>query len=217
MRCARNFVERTLVATGNHIDVTMGVAPMRLEAYLQSSNPIILDGAMGTELEERGITDRCESCLTSPDAVIEIHRDYVRAGSNAILTNTLTMNRVFIESHNLDIDVAKVNKAGAALAKMAMQENGYVLGNLSSTGQMLEPYGTCSEQSLIDAFREQAGYLGEGGVDGFIVETIFDLREAVCALKACIVMSSGRWGSAKVIAAWGNAEVALTLPIGMMR
>ena len=168
----------------------MGIAPMRFEEHLQSSNLILLDGAMGTELDKRGIIGRCESNLTNPDAVIEVHKDYIKSGSNAILTNTLTMNRVFIESHKLDIDVAEVNRAGAVLANRAMQGNGHVLGNLSSTSQMLEPYGTYSEQSIIDSFKEQASYLEEGEVDGFIIETMFDLREAVCALKACKVISS---------------------------
>ncbi len=168
----------------------MGDAPVKFEDFLQSSNVIILDGAIGTELDKRELAGRCESNLINPDIVVNIHRDYVKAGSNVIITNTLTMNRIYIESHKIDIDVAKVNKAGVELAKKAMRENGYVLGNLGSTGQMLEPYGTYSEASVIDNFKEQANYLGEGGVDGFIIETMFDLREAVCALQACKAVSS---------------------------
>ena len=60
-----------------------------------------------------------------------------------------------------------------------------MLGNLSSTGQLLEPYGSYKESQFCDAFTEQAGILAESGVDGFIIETIFDLREALCALLAC--------------------------------
>src|SRR4030042_166213 len=50
---------------------------------------------------------------------------------------------------------------------------------------MLEPYGTYHEQQFYDAFKEQAEILAEAGVDGFLIETMFDLREALCALRAC--------------------------------
>jgi len=60
-----------------------------------------------------------------------------------------------------------------------------VLGDISSTGQLLEPYGTYKESQFYDAFKEQAEILAESGVDGFIIETMFDLREAMCALGAC--------------------------------
>ncbi len=161
---------------------------MRLEELLRSKSFMVLDGAMGTELDKRGATGRGECNLTAPDAVIQVHKDYIEAGSNALITNTLTMNRVFIDSHRLSIDVGRVNLAGAKLARQAADSKGgqvFVLGNLSSTGQMLEPYGSYSEEALIESFKEQAGLLLDGGVDGFIIETMFDLREAVCALTAC--------------------------------
>jgi 5-methyltetrahydrofolate--homocysteine methyltransferase len=95
------------------------------------------------------------------------------------------MNRIYIETHNLGISVRDVNKAGVEIARQAAGKERYVLGNLSSTGQLLEPYGTYKESQFYDAFREQAGILAESGVDGFIIETMFDLREALCALRAC--------------------------------
>lgn len=152
---------------------------------LETSRLVLLDGAMGTELDKRGVAGRCTGNLSNPESVVAVHRSYVEAGSTVIMTNTLTMNRIFVESHNLEIDVRKVNAAGAALAREAAGNRVSVLGNLSSTGQMLEPYGTWSEQTVVDSFKEQVGCLADGGVDGFIIETMFDLREAVCALRAC--------------------------------
>ncbi len=76
-------------------------------------------------------------------------------------------------------------RAGAELAKQAADNKQYVLGNISSTGQLLEPYGSYKESDFYDTFKEQAQVLAEAGVDGFIIETIFDLREALCALRAC--------------------------------
>jgi len=81
--------------------------------------------------------------------------------------------------------VREVNLAGVRLAKAAVREGQYVLGDISSTGKMLKPYGELLEEHAYAAFKEQAAILAEGGVDGFIIETMFDLREALCALRAC--------------------------------
>ena len=152
---------------------------------LKSNKVIILDGAMGTELERRGALGRCNSNLTNPEIVEEIHRDYFNAGSNAVITNTFSMTRLYIETHNIKIDVEEVNRSGVKSARNAAGENGYVLGDIGSTAQMLEPYGTCKEEDLYNTFKEQASILSDGGVDGFIIETMFDLREALCAVRAC--------------------------------
>ena len=158
---------------------------MDFSAALQKQEIILLDGAMGTQLDKRGLMSRGRNNLDAPEAVLEIHRGYARCGCDALTTNTLTMNRIYIETHDVGVDVRQVNKAGAELARQAADDKQYVLGDISSTGQLLEPYGTYKEQEFYDAFKEQAEALAEAGVDGFIIETMFDLREALCALRAC--------------------------------
>lgn len=158
---------------------------MDLRNFLKSNEVVILDGAMGTELDRRGALDKCASNLTYPEIVEAIHRDYRNAGSNAAISNTFSMTRVYIETHNLKIDVEEVNHSGVKLARNAVGEDGYVLGDIGPTGQMLEPYGTYKEETLYDTFKEQASILSSGGVDGFIIETMFDLRESLCAVRAC--------------------------------
>jgi len=153
--------------------------------FVETRTVVLLDGAVGTQLAARGLSGSGQNNLTHPDAVLEIQQEYARCGCDALITNTLTMNRVYVETHNVGVDVHEVNRAGVELARQAASEGQYVLGNLSSTGQLLEPYGTYAESTVYDAFREQAEVLAEGGVDGFIVETMFDLREALCALRAC--------------------------------
>ena len=140
---------------------------------------------MGTELDKLGLMSRGENNIAAPDAVLSIHRAYAACGSQSLTTNTLTMNRIYIETHHVDVDVREVNLAGAALARQAASDGQYVLGDMCSTGQLLEPYGTFTEQQFYDAFREQAELLAEGGVDAFLIETMIDLREALCALRAC--------------------------------
>jgi 5-methyltetrahydrofolate--homocysteine methyltransferase len=158
---------------------------MRFSKALENDGIILLDGAIGTELDKRGLMGRADNNLDAPQAVLDIQREYAACGCDALTTNTLTMNRIHIETHNLGVSVRDVNKAGAELARQAAGKDRYVLGNISSTGQLLEPYGTYKESQFCDAFTEQAGILAESGVDGFIIETIFDLREAMCALRAC--------------------------------
>ena len=159
---------------------------MNLSAALNNSQKIILlDGAMGTQLDKRGLMSRGQNNLDAPEAVLEIHREYARCGCDCLTTNTLTMNRIYIETHDVGVDVQDVNRAGAELARQVVNANQYVLADISSTGQLLEPYGTYTESQFYDAFREQADILAEAEVDGFIIETMFDLREAMCALAAC--------------------------------
>lgn len=158
---------------------------MDFKNFLKNSKTIILDGAMGTELERRGSSDKCASNLTHPEIVEAIHRDYRDAGSNAAISNTFSMTRLYIETHNLKIDVEEVNRSGVKLARNAVGKDGYILGDIGPTGGMLEPYGTVKEEDLYETFKEQASILSGSEVDGFIVETMFDLREALCAVRAC--------------------------------
>jgi 5-methyltetrahydrofolate--homocysteine methyltransferase len=158
---------------------------MNLSEFLSENKKItLLDGAMGTQLAEAGLEMGGQSNITHPDAVLAVHRQYVDCGVDLLITNTLTMNRINIESHNVGVDVREVNMAGARLAKAAVRGGQYVLGDMGSTGKMLKPYGDLSEDDAYAAFKEQATILAEGGVDGLIVETMFDLREALCALRA---------------------------------
>ena len=152
---------------------------------MQGRKTILLDGAMGTQLGERGAVAGGQANLDAPRVVLEIHQEYGRCGCHALTTNTLTMNRIYIDTHDVGVDVRKVNRAGAELARQAVGDKLYVLGDISSTGQLLEPYGRYKEAQFYDAFKEQAEILAEFGVDAFIIETMFDLREALCALRAC--------------------------------
>ena len=158
---------------------------MDFENLLKSNKAIILDGAMGTELERRGSSDKCASNITHPEIVGAIHLDYRNAGSVAAITNTFSMTRIYIETHDLKIDTEEVNRSGVKLARSAVGDDGYVLGDIGPTAQMLEPYGTAHEEDLYNSFKEQASILANAGVDGFIVETMFDLREALCTVRAC--------------------------------
>lgn len=163
---------------------------MNLHDAIEAGSILLIDGAMGTHLETSGLEMGGQNCISHPSVVLSAHKSYSDTGCDILTTNTLTMNRISIETHGPDLDVKEVNLSGVRLAKEAASRKQYVLGDISSTGQLLEPYGDYSEERFYNTFREQAEYLLEGGVDGFIVETILDLREALCALRACRDVSS---------------------------
>lgn len=163
---------------------------MSLHDAIEARTLLLLDGAMGTQLSVYGLEMGGQNCSSHPEAVLSVHKRYSETGCDILTTNTLSMNRIYIEKHSLRVDVEDVNLAGARLARAATKPGQYVLGDIGSTGQLLEPYGEYSEEQFYATFREQALYLLAGGVDGFIVETMFDVREALCALRACRDVSS---------------------------
>ena len=163
---------------------------MNLTTFLTKKDLILLDGAMGTELEKRGAIMGGQSTLSHPDTVLAIHKDYAQCGCHILITNTFAMNRVYIETHKVGVDVRQVNVTGVQLAQQAADQNQYILGDIGSTGKLLEPYGNLTESAAFEAFAEQAALLEEVGVDGFAIETMIDLKEALCALRACKEVSS---------------------------
>jgi 5-methyltetrahydrofolate--homocysteine methyltransferase len=163
---------------------------MSLSELILNKNVILLDGAMGTRLSESGLEMGGQNNVTHPQTVLDIHNEYADCGCDILITNTLTMNRIYIETHHLDTSVQEVNQQGAKLAKSAAGNHRYVLGDISSTGRLLEPYGDLAEEDAYNAFKEQASLLAAEGVDGFIIETMIDLREAQIALRACKAAAS---------------------------
>ncbi|MBA7649835.1 Bifunctional homocysteine S-methyltransferase/5,10-methylenetetrahydrofolate reductase [subsurface metagenome] len=152
--------------------------------FLTREDIVLFDGAMGTQLNELGLPMSGEVNLTHPEQVMKVHEAYLKGGAQILITNTLTMNRPFIEAHDLGLDVREVNLAGAKLANAA-GDNHFVVGDISSTGILLEPFGELTSDKAFEGFREQAQALAEGGVDGFIVETMYDLKESLLAVRAC--------------------------------
>lgn len=148
---------------------------------------LLLDGGMGTQLMARGIEPGiCNENLNLefPDIITEIHRSYIEAGSDAVLTNTFGANRYALARHGLDDMVREINIAAVKLARKAAGSGRYVLGDIGPSGDFLEPLGNLTPGGLKDDFVRQAAALAEGGVDGFIIETMSALGEAQVAVAA---------------------------------
>jgi len=147
----------------------------------------LLDGAMGTQLFERGLDiGKCNDYqnIEAPDKVLDVHRAYIQAGSDAVLTNTFGANKFTLGRHGLGEMVEKINLAGAQIARKAAGKEKYVLGNIGPSGDFLEPLGTLKPDDLKDAFAQQAKALLKGGVDGFIIETMTAIDEIIVAVEA---------------------------------
>ena len=163
---------------------------MNLHELLQKKKPLVFDGALGTELSRRNRTGGITHNLENPGPILDFHREYAGLGVDFLTTNTFTANRIYCETHGVSVDILAANRAGVELARQVAGSDQYVIGDLGPTGRLLKPYGEYSEEQFYSNFYEQAAVLAENGVDGLIIETMTDLREAVCALKACKAASS---------------------------
>lgn len=150
---------------------------------------LISDGAMGTMLQERGLTDGGAPELwnvENPSAIEDVLEQYAAAGANLITTNTFGGTRGRLQMHGLEDRLFELNKAGAEIArKVALRHPGcYVMGDVGPSGELMEPMGTMTLDGAIEIFSEQIQALVAGGVDAILIETMSDLQEVEAAVKA---------------------------------
>jgi 5-methyltetrahydrofolate--homocysteine methyltransferase len=148
---------------------------------------VLLDGGFGTELIRRGFPQgACPETwnVERPEVVKEIHKSYFDAGSDAVLTNSFGGSVIKLASHGQDTRCYELNKAAAAIANEAKPAGCFVGGSLGPTGKFLQPQGDFTEEQFEDAYAEQAKGLAAGQADFLLIETQYDLREALCALRA---------------------------------
>src|SRR5215210_227627 len=172
---------------------------------------VVLDGAWGVLLQSRGLTEedwRGEAFaahprdvkgdpdllnLTHPELVESIHRAYFDAGADITTTNTFTATSIGQADYGLEGAVREMNLAGARLARQAADEHGgFVAGSvgplnvtLSLSPKVDDPsYRQIAFEGVVDAYVEQMRALAEGGVDLFLIETIFDTLNAKAAIVA---------------------------------
>ena len=159
----------------------------RLREWLEDGRVHLMDGALGTELYQRGVfVNVCydELNLSQPDLVLGVHADYVRAGSELIETNTFGANPVKLSTFGLEARTEEINAVAARLAVRAAGGKAVVLGSIGPLGIRIEPWGPTSVDEAVEIFARQATGLAEGGVGGFILETFSDLSELQAALRA---------------------------------
>ncbi len=159
----------------------------RFVERLNTGKPIVLDGATGTNLQARGLPMGTPSdfwVLDNPAEVLRLHADFLAAGSDLILTNTFGSSRPNLAHAGLEERFEATNRQAARLARQAAQKTGALVGgSLGPLGEMLEPMGTLTAEQARQAYAEQAQLLAEEGVDVLVIETQFDLNEALAAVR----------------------------------
>jgi 5-methyltetrahydrofolate--homocysteine methyltransferase len=155
--------------------------PGRLE-----SGPLVLDGAMGTQLMNMGleVTDCAHRWnIERWEDVRAVHQSYVDAGADIILTNTFGANELRLALFGLEEELYEMNHAGVDLATGLGDQPYLVAGDIGPTGYLLKPYGEFHVSDFMRCYQNQAQALEAAGVDMFIVETQSDPREALAAVE----------------------------------
>src|SRR5512146_2394942 len=164
---------------------------------LNSTRPILADGAMGTMLNQKGISfDECfdQLNLTQPALVAEIHHEYIEAGSQIIQTNTFGANRYKLARHGLENKVTDINTAAVELARRivyASFRDIFIAGDIGPLGVRLAPFGRVQPEQARAVFSEQILALANAGVDLLGIETMTDLFEIHEAIQAARAAAAG--------------------------
>ena len=147
----------------------------------------LFDGAMGTMLYSKGVfINKCydELNVRNPEIVLEVHKQYVKAGAEILETNTYGANRVKLRGFGIEDELRDINMRAAEIARKAAGDRVYVAGAIGPLGIRIEPYGPTALDEAREFFREQASALNEAGVDLFVCETFSNISEIEQAISA---------------------------------
>ena len=162
---------------------------------LERGGIVLGDGAMGTLLQTRGIEPGGAAELWNVDhgdRITAIHTEYAEAGARLVTTNTFGGTSARLALHGLEDRVHELNLAGARIAReVADRFDGWVLGDVGPSGELLAPIGLVEPDDIKAMFAEQIAALTEGGADVILVETMSDLAEVEAAVGAAAEVAPG--------------------------
>lgn len=156
------------------------------------NNPLLADGAWGTEMIKMGLAQgTCpeEWNVSNPDGIKKIASAYANAGSQIVLTNTFSANRIKLEHFGFGDRVAELNRIGAQIVREAVGSDVLVAGDMGSTGKMLM-MDEITEEELFELYSIQSSALKDGGADLILVETMTDYEEMSIAVDAAVKSTS---------------------------
>lgn len=148
-----------------------------------AQRPLLLDGATGSNLMKAGMPKGvCAETwiLDHPQAILDLQRAYVAAGSQVLLAPTFTAGRMYLSQHGLEGELKELNRCLVALSREAAQGQAWVAGDMTTMGRADVPYET-----MLEYYHEQARALAEAGVDLILCETLMGHDEAMAALEGC--------------------------------
>jgi 5-methyltetrahydrofolate--homocysteine methyltransferase len=154
---------------------------------LQLGDILVLDGATGTNLQRRGLPVGALSdtwVVDNPAEVTQLHTDFLKAGSDILLTNTFGSSRLHLGHAGIADRFEATNRQAVALLRKVVEGSTTLVGgSMGPLGEMLQPYGTLAEEDAFKNYADQAQVLSEAGVDLLVIETQFDLNEAKMAIR----------------------------------
>ena len=160
------------------------------EDLLAAKGVLLADGAIGTNLFDMGLVSGDAPELWNvdePEKVIALHRSFVEAGADIVLTNTFGCNRHRLKLHNAQDRVKELNAAGVKLARDAaagLDRPVLIGGSIGPTGELFQPLGALSFEEAVEAFCEQMEGLVEGGADILWAETMSAAEEMKAVAEA---------------------------------
>jgi 5-methyltetrahydrofolate--homocysteine methyltransferase len=147
---------------------------------------VIADGATGTNYQRMGIEPGVapeEWVFDAPEQVQELHRSFVEAGSQLVLTCTFGGSSLRLADEALHGRGPELNRRAVELARAAVGDGVQVAGSIGPTGHLTDPLGPLTHELAAATFAEQAQALADGGVDLLVLETFFSLDEGLWALE----------------------------------
>jgi 5-methyltetrahydrofolate--homocysteine methyltransferase len=167
----------------------------RLSQLLQIRRWLLADGATGTNLFAVGLVSGDAPELWNfehPERIANLHRSFIEAGSDIVLTNSFGGNRYRLKLHNAETRVTEINVAAARIARGeadASHRPIVVAGSIGPTGEILAPIGPLSFDAAKAAYAEQAQALAQGGADVLWIETMSSREEVEAAIAGAATTS----------------------------
>ena len=189
-----------------------------IQDRIEHNELLIIDGAMGTELERKGIPMDNQAwsgaaVWTHPDEVRQLHQDYVDAGADIVITNTFSSARHTLEAAGLGAHVREINLNAVTLARDAAQTASnrkvHVAGSISTRAPRNNPAALPPEAGARRNYREQAELLAEAGAEFLIVEMIREIDQTIFALKEMVATGLPVWAGFSVRRSLTNGNLGL--------
>lgn len=157
---------------------------------LKENRMLYLDGAMGTNLQKRGLPQGVcpEKWLTeNQDILYKLQKEYVDAGTDILYVPTFTANRIKLAEFGLENELDEINKTLVKVSRSvadSVDRDVYISADLSMTGLQLKPMGPLDFEELVDVYKQQLRAICEAGVDLITIETMMSLNETRAAVIA---------------------------------
>ena len=148
---------------------------------------VLLDGATGSNLIAAGMPQGVSSelwVLEHPDVIHQLQSAYVEAGSQIIYAPTFGANRITLTRHGLEDRIQELNRTLVQYAKESADGKALVAGDVTTTGQLMEPLGDLTYETVFSTYQEQISLWAEAGADLIVAETMIHIGETCAALEA---------------------------------